>query len=108
MSMPCADRDPLAGARRLRGTNQADAALACYDAALALTPDARAGAGIYFELAAVAHSNGRVAVLERSLRASVRLLPAFGDGHSSLATCCAARTNRLAEAVGSFEVALHL
>ena len=65
----------------------------------------RAGVGIYFELAALAHSNGRVAVLERSLRASVRLLPAFGDGHFELGNTFHSQ-NRFAEVVGSFEVAL--
>eukprot|EP00964_Phaeocystis_antarctica_P130764 scaffold94639_cov72-Phaeocystis_antarctica.AAC.1 len=106
MSSCAAEADPLGAAHRLRDTaGQADAALACYDRALALTPDARTGAGLYFELAALAHSNGRVAVLERSLRASVRLLPAFGDGHFELGNTLHSQ-NRYAEAVGSFDMAL--
>jgi tetratricopeptide (TPR) repeat protein len=106
MSSCAAEADPLGAARRLRDTDgQADAALACYDRALALTPNARAGAGLYFELAALAHSSGRVDVLERSLRASVRLLPAFGDGHFELGNTLHGQ-NRYAEAVGSFDMAL--
>jgi len=105
--MSCAaERDPLVAARRLRDIGgQADAALAYYDRALALTPNARTSAGLYFELAALAHANGRVAVLERSLRASVRLLPAFGDGHFELGNTLHSQ-NRYAEAVESFEMAL--
>ena len=105
--MSCAaERDPLVAARRLRDIGgQADAALACYDRALALTPNARTSAGLYFELAALAHANGRIAVLERSLRASVRLLPAFGDGHFELGNTLHSQ-NRYAEAVESFEMAL--
>ena len=97
----CAGPDPLSAARQLRDAGRADAALACYDRALSLSSDA----SLYFELAALAHSSGRVAVLEQSLRASVRLMPAFGDGHFELGNAMHSQ-NRFAEAAGSFEEAL--
>ena len=97
----CAGPDPLSAARQLRDTGRADAALACYDRALSLSSDA----SLYFELAALAHSSGHVAVLEQSLRASVRLMPTFGDGHFELGNAMHSQS-RFAEAAGSFDAAL--
>ena len=97
--------DPLSAARQLREAGRADAALACYDRALSLAQDARGAAGVYFEVAAVAHGSGRAQVLERSLRASVRLVPAFGDGHFELGNALHGQS-RFAEAAASFEEAL--
>ena len=97
----CAGPDPLSSARQLRDAGRADAAIACYDRALSLSSDP----SVYFELAALAHSSGRVAVLEQSLRASVRLIPTFGDGHFELGNAMHSQ-NRFAEAAGSFDAAL--
>ena len=97
----CAGPDPLSSARQLRDAGRADAAIACYDRALSLSSDP----SLYFELAALAHSSGRVAVLEQSLRASVRLIPTFGDGHFELGNAMHSQ-NRFAEAAGSFDAAL--
>ena len=93
--------DTLAAARRLRDAGRADAALACYDKALSITPDA----GLYFEVAALAHAHGRMATLESSLRASVRLVPSFGDGHFELGNVLHGQS-RFAEAAASFKAAL--
>ena len=97
----CAGPDPLSSARQLRDAGRADAAIACYDRALSLSSDP----SLYFELAALAHSSGRVAVLEQSLRASVRLIPTFGDGYFELGNAMHSQ-NRFAEAAGSFDAAL--
>ena len=95
-----ADRDdPLAAAHRLRAANNPNAALACYDRVS--KPDA----AIYYEKAALAHATGNTAVLESSLRACVRLMPSFGDGHFELANALHSQ-RRFGEAVVSFNAAL--
>lgn len=94
-----ADRDdPLAAAHRLRVENP-NAALACYDRVS--NPDA----AIYYEKAALAHATGNTAVLESSLRACVRLMPSFGDGHFELANALHSQ-GRFNEALVSFNEAL--
>ena len=98
----CMDAAPLDAARRFRNAGEGDRALACYDRALTATPRNPA---LYFELAGLAHALGQTAVLERSLRASVRLIPAFGEGHFELANALHSQ-RRFSEAASSFNLAL--
>ena len=92
-------RPTPAAARRLRDAGRADAALACYDKALSITPDA----GLYFEVAALAHA-GQMAT-PRAAFGTVRLVPSFGDGHFELGNVLHGQS-RFAEAAASFKAAL--
>jgi tetratricopeptide (TPR) repeat protein len=102
--VPSDHGDALGAARRVSAAGDHVTAMRCYDLALTSLPEPN-HAPIHYQKAAAAFAIGDQAQVERSLRASLRLAPWFGDGYFELGNSLYSAA-RHAESMASYRAAL--